>query len=113
MKLIKATKYSLSDLENVPYGVKYIAIVRDNPKKRFSNASVNIRTENNRFISHHFETIENPATLANLAIEEFNKGKLKPQDKESIVKGLDRFVENGIFETVRNASRHLEFIYYV
>lgn len=115
LRPVKTIKHSLTDLENVPDGVKYIAIIRYNFNNEFFEATTNIRTENSRFISHHFDTNKNPDELANLVIEEVNEGKLEPQVKEDIVKGLDHFVENGVFELkcagIDNDG--FEFIYYV
>nr|DAR02700.1 MAG TPA: hypothetical protein [Caudoviricetes sp.] len=110
---IKTTKLSLADLENVPDGVKYITIFRYNFNNELFDGTTSIRTEDSRFISHHFDINENPNALANLVIGELNEGKLKPQVKESIVKGLDRFVEEGFFEFECSSSNGLEFIYYV
>lgn len=113
LRPIKTIKLSLADLKNVPDGVKYIAIFRYNFNNELFDATTSIRTEDSRFISHHFEINENPESLANLVIEEFNEGKLKPQVKESIIKGLDQFVEKGVFEFECTSSKNLEFIYYV
>lgn len=112
---VKTTKLSLADLENVPNGVKYIAIIRYNFNNELFDATTNIRTEDGRFISHHFDINKSPVALANLVIEEFNQGKLKSQVKEDIIKGLDRFVENGVFELKCTSIDHsnFEFIYYV
>ena len=97
LRPVKTTKHSLADLENVPDGVKYIAIIRYNFNNEFFEATTNIRTEDSRFISHHFDINKNPDELASLVIEEVNEGKLEPQAKEDIIKGLDHFVENGVF----------------
>lgn len=113
LRPIKTTKLSLADLENVPDGVKHIAIFRYNFNNELFDATTSIRTEDSRFISHHFEINENPEVLANLIIEEVNEGKLKPQVKEDIIKGLDQFVEKGVFEFECTSSKNLEFIYYV
>lgn len=113
LRPVKTTKLSLADLENVPDGVKYIAIIRYNFNNELFDATTSIRTEDSRFISHHFEINENPEVLANLVIKEVNEGKLKPQVRENIVKGLDRFVENGLFEFTCTNSDNFEFIYYV
>lgn len=81
----------------------------------FFDATTNIRTEDSRFISHHFDINKNPDVLASLVIEEVNEGKLEPQTKEDIIKGLDHFVENGVFE-LKCAGIDIdgfEFIYYV
>lgn len=113
LRPVKTTKLSLADLENVPDGIKYIGIIRYNFNNELFDATTNIRTEDSRFISHHFDINKNPEALANLVIEEFNEGKLKPQVKEDIIKGLDRFVEDGLFEFTCTNSDNFEFIYYV
>ena len=113
LRPVKTTKLSLADLENVPDGIKYIGIIRYNFNNELFDATTNIRTEDSRFISHHFDINKNPEALANLVIEEFNEGKLKPQVKEGIIKGLDRFVEDGLFEFTCTNSDNFEFIYYV
>lgn len=112
---VKTTKLSLADLKNVPDGVKHIAIIRYNFNNELFDTTTSIRTEDSRFISHHFDINKNPDELANLVIEEVNEGKLKSQVKEDIIKGLDHFVENGVFELkcagIDNDG--FEFIYYV
>ena len=110
---IKTIKGSLSDLENVPINVKYIAIIRHYFSNGLTDSFVNIRTEDNRFINYEFDTNEGPVTLANLTIEKFNKGELKPQNKKNIVKGLDQFVENGLFELKGVSGKNIAFYYYV
>lgn len=110
---IKTIKGSLSDLENVPNNVKYIAIIRHYFSNGLTDSFVNIRTEDNRFISYELDTNEGPVTLANLTIEKFNKGELKPQNKKNIVKGLDQFVENGVFELKGTSGKNIAFYYYV
>lgn len=82
LRPVKTIKHSLADLENVPDGVKYIAIIRYNFNNEFFDATTNIRTEDSRFISHHFDINKNPDVLASLVIEEVNEGKLEPQTKE-------------------------------
>lgn len=57
LRPVKTTKHSLADLENVPDGVKYIAIIRYNFNNELFDATTNIRTEDSRFISHHFDTL--------------------------------------------------------
>lgn len=110
---IKTIKGSLSDLENVPNNVKYIAIIRHYFSNGLTDSFVNIRTEDNRFISYELDTNEGPVTLANLTIEKFNKGELKPQNKKNIIKGLDQFVENGVFELKGTSGKNIAFYYYV
>lgn len=110
---IKTIKGSLSDLEKVPNNVKYVAIIRHYFSNDLTDSFVNIRTEDNRFISYEFDTNEGPVTLVNLAIEKFNKGELKPQNKKNIVKGLDRFVENGVFELKGTSGKNIAFYYYI
>lgn len=110
---IKTIKGSLSDLENVPNNVKYVAIIRHYFSNGLTDSFVNIRTEDNRFISYELDTNEGPVTLANLTIEKFNKGELKPQNKKNIVKGLDQFVENGVFELKGTSGKNIAFYYYV
>lgn len=113
LRPVKTTKLSLADLKYVPNGVKYIAIAQYNFNNEFFDVGINIRTENSRFISHHFEISRNPEALANLVIEEFKEGKLTPQVKENTIKYLDRFVENGIYETNSVIADGFEFIYFV
>lgn len=110
---IKTIKGSLSDLEKVPNNVKYVAIIRHYFSNGLTDSFVNIRTEDNRFISYEFDTNEGPVTLANLAIEKFNKGELKPQNKKNIIKGLDQFVENGVFELKGTSGKNIAFYYYI
>lgn len=110
---IKTIKGSLSDLENVPNNVKYVTIIRHYFSNGLTDSFVNIRTEDNRFISYELDTNEGPVTLANLTIEKFNKGELKPQNKKNIVKGLDQFVENGVFELKGTSGKNIAFYYYV
>lgn len=110
---VKTIKGSLLDLEKVPNGVKYVAIIRHYFSNGLTDSFVNIRTEDNRFISYEFDTSEGPITLANLVIEKFNKGELKPQNKKNIVKGLDQFVENGVFELKGASGKNIAFYYYV
>lgn len=113
LRPIKTTKLSLADLKNVPDGVKYIAIIRYNFNNELFDATTSIRTKDSRFISHHFEINKDPEVLASLVIEEVNEGKLKPQVREDIIKGLDHFVENSLFEFTCTNSDNFEFIYYV
>nr|DAJ64655.1 MAG TPA: hypothetical protein [Caudoviricetes sp.] len=113
LRPIKTTKLSLADLKNVPDGVKHIAIIRYNFNNELFDTTTSIRTEDSRFISHHFDINKDPEVLVNLVIEEVNEGKLKPQVRENIVKGLDHFVENGLFEFTCTNSDNFEFIYYV
>lgn len=113
LRPIKTTKLSLEDLKNVPAGVKHIAIIRYNFNNELFDTTTSIRTEDSRFISHHFDINKNPDELASLVIEEVNEGKLKPQVREDIIKGLDHFVENGLFEFTCTNSDNFEFIYYV
>lgn len=113
LRPIKTTKLSLADLKNVPDGVKHIAIIRYNFNNELFDTTTSIRTEDSRFISHHFDINKDPEALVNLVIEEVNEGKLEPQVRENIVKGLDHFVENGFFEITCTNSDNFEFIYYV